>query len=218
MDAQGYGKHIQKQIQGWPIGEPVTSAAVAAGLSGAFGIDAKGAKKIANVNMKRLADRGELARVQKGLYGKVKETPFGRVRPDAGEMIAALLLRDGENTAGYITGPTALNALGLCSWVPGERHIATNHYRRRIPAGARIRVYRPAVAVDGENAPYLQAIETIAAMGKYPVDAENPGDILRGMLRRGGMDNEKLIWYARKHYGQGVLLKTIDIALGGDGN
>jgi hypothetical protein len=212
---QGYGNHIQNQIQNWPAGEPVTTTAVAAALAGVFSLDIESAKKITNVNLKRLADKGELARIQKGVYGRVRTTPFGRLTPGADEVLAGLLLHDGDKIIGYIAGPTLLNALGLCSWMPRERHIATNNYRRRLPAGTPIRVYKPPVNVDNENAPYLQMIEAFEVMERYPVDADHPDEILRGMLRNRQMNNEKLIWYARKHYGRKTLLTAIDIALGG---
>ena len=215
MNTKGYRMHIKTQIQDWPDGEPIINATIAATLSSAFNIDIESAKKITNVNMKRLVDKGELARVQKSVYGKVKVTPFGRLTPSADEIIARLLLRYGDKIIGYIAGPTLLNSIGLCSWMPKERHIATNNFRRRIPRGAPIRVYKPTIIVNDENAPYLQAIEAFTAMEQYPIDAEKPDEILRGMLRKGHIDNERLIWYARKHYGQKTLLKTIDIALGG---
>jgi len=215
MIIQQYGKHIQNQIHDWPASEPITTAGVAAALAEAFEIDMENAKKVTNVNMKRLADKGELLRIQKGVYGKVKETPFGKLTPSADEMIAGLLLRDGENVIGYIAGPTLLNAIGLCSWMPRERHIATNHYRRQLPTDATIRVYKPIDTVNADNVPYLQAIEAFTAMEQYPVDAEKPNEILRMMLNRSRIDNAKLILYARKHCAYKILLKTIDVALGG---
>jgi len=215
MNTQGYGMRIQAQIQDWPTDEPITTATLSADLAGAFNIDIESAKKITNVNLKRLADKGELARVKKGIYGKVKLTPFGRLAPNANEMIAGTLLRDDGKTIGYIAGPTLLNAIGLSSWIPKERHIITNNYRRRIPTSATIRVYKPVIQVNDENAPYLQVIEAFTAMEQYPVDAEKPDEILRGMMQKRHINNERLIWYARKHYGQKILLKTIDIAFGG---
>ncbi|MCL1875853.1 MAG: hypothetical protein FWF87_06305 [Synergistaceae bacterium] len=215
MNIQGYKKHIQTQIQGWATGEPITTDTVAASLSDAFGIDMENARKITNVNMKRLLVEGELDRIQKGVYTKVKVTLFGRFTPSADEIITGLLLREGDNTIGYIAGPTLLNAIGLCSWMPKERHITSNGFRRRIPKSASIRVYKPVIAVTNENAKYLQAIEAFNIMERYPVDADNPDEILREMLRKNYIINEKLIWYARKHYGQKALLRTIDIALGG---
>lgn len=218
MNTQGYGMHIQAKIQAWPASKPITTIAVANILADAFCIDIENAKKITNVNMKRLADKGELVRVQKGVYGKAKITPFGRLPPSADEMIAGLLLRDGDKIIGYIAGPTLLNAIGLSSWIPKERHIATNNYRRQIPASAPIRVHKPIIKVNDENAPYLQAIEAFTAMEQYPIDAEKPDEILRGMLRKHRISNERLILYARRYYGQQTLLRTIDVALGGIDN
>jgi len=215
MDAQGYGQYIREQIQYWPAGEPITNVVVAPSLAGTFGIAIENAKKITNVNMKRLADKGDLVRIQKGVYGKVKETPFGKLAPRPDEVMTGILLNDGENIIGYITGPTLLNALGLCSWIPGERHIATNRYRHRLPDSVHIRVYKPILPVNDKNVLYLQALEAFMAMDQYPVDTDKPEEVLRDMLRENNIDNERLIWYARCHCRQNTLLKTIDVALGG---
>jgi len=215
MKTPKYGKYITEKIQNWPAAEPVVTAVVADTLAGAFGMDIENAKEITNVNMKRLADKGELIRIKKGVYGKVKETPFGRLVPSADEMITGFFLREGGNAIGYIAGPTLLNAAGLCSWMPKERHIATNHYRRQLPSGAKIRVHKPIATVNNENVRYFQTLEMFTAMERYPTDAENPDIILRGLLRKNNISAERLILYARKYCGQKALLKTIDIALGG---
>jgi len=215
MNEQNYVKHIQNQIIEWSESEPILTSVVAVNLTNIFGMKIDDAKKITNVNLKRLADKGNLIRIQKGVYSKVKETPFGKLAPMPAEVISSLLLRNGESTIGYIAGPTLLNALGLCNLVPRERHIVTNHYRHQIPLGVLIRVYKPMVTVNDENAPYLRIIEALMAMDKYPIDAENPDKILRVALLKNKIDSAKLIMYARKYYGQKVLLKTIDIALGG---
>jgi hypothetical protein len=215
MNTQTYGKYITEKTQNWPTSEPVTTVVVAAALADAFGMDIENAKKITNVNLKRLADKGKLARIQKGVYGRVKETPFGLLAPNSDEVISGFLLREGENTVGYIAGPTLLNAIGLCSWIPKERHIATNHYRRRLPAGTKIRIHKPVATVNNDNAQYLQAIEMFTAMEQYPIDADNPDELIRVALRKSNIENERLILYARRHCGQKALLRTIDVALGG---
>ncbi|MDR1764485.1 MAG: type IV toxin-antitoxin system AbiEi family antitoxin domain-containing protein, partial [Lachnospiraceae bacterium] len=193
----------------------LTTTAIAGKLAGRFGIGIAAARKITNVNLKRLADKGELVRVQKGIYSRAKDTPFGKLTPDEDDVLTAVLLREGGKAIGYIAGPSLLNALGLCSWLPGERHIATNLYRHRLPKGTHICLHKPADFVDEQNAPYLRALEIFSAMEKYPVDAEKPEDILREALKKDGIDNEKLIWYARCHFGQKLLRKTIDVALRG---
>ena len=215
MNIQGYGRYIHDLIRNWPTGKPITTVAAAANLADAFGIDMKDAKKVTNVNIKRLTDKGELFRVQKGIYGIVKDTLFGKFTPSTDEVMTELFLRNGNKTIGYIAGPTLLNAIGLCTWLPKERHITTNDFRRKMPDGTLIRVYKPTLSVNDDNVRYLQAIEAFNAMEKYPIDAERPDDILREMLRTNNINNEKLIWYARKYYGQRTLLRTIDIALEG---
>ena len=215
MNIQRYGQYITKLIRDWPVSEPITTTAVADAVAVTFGIDIENAKKITNVNMKRITDKGELIRVKKGVYGKIKITPFGKLPPSTDEMITGVLLREGSNTIGYITGPTLLNAVGLCSWIPKERHIATNHYRRQIPTGANIHVHKPVVTINDENALYLQALDIFKAIDQYPIYTEKPDEILRSVLRKNYIDNEKLILYARRYYGQKVLLKTIDVALRG---
>ena len=212
---QKYGKYIADKIQNLPTIGPITTAAMADELADVFGMDTENAKKLTNVNMKRLADKGKLIRIKKGVYGKVKETPFGKLIPSSDEMITGFFLCDGNNTIGYITGPTLLNAIGLCSWMPKERHIATNHYRHQLPSGTKIRVHKPIATVNNENVQYFQAIETFTAMEQYPIDIENPDIILRGLLQKNNIDNQRLILYARKYCGQKALLKTIDIVLGG---
>jgi hypothetical protein len=191
---------------------------VAKSLADAFGMDIENAKKVTNVNMARLVDKGELMRVQRGIYGKVRKTRFGKLPPRPDEIMTGFLLRDGENIIGYTAGPTLLNALGLCSLIPAERHIASNHYRYRLPKDTRIRVYKPILTVNDTNAPYLQALEAFMAMEQYHVDTDRPDEVLRAMLRNGNIDNEMLIWFARNHCGQKTLLKTIDVALGGNIN
>jgi len=213
--AQGYGEYIRTLIEEWPVNKPITTDVVAAELAETFFIDIVSAKKITNVNMKRISDKGEVLRVQKGIYGKVENTQFGILKPSADEIMASLLLRDGDKIIGHIAGPTLLNLIGLSTWMPGKYHIATNGFRRRIPESARICVYRPAVPVNDDNVRYLQAIEAITAMEKFHTDAERPDDILREMFYRNNIDNEKLIWYARKYYSKRTLLRTIDVALGG---
>lgn len=213
-NTNGYGDHIRTYIRTRPVREPITTLAVAADLTDTFGIDPKDAKNITNINMKRLSDKGELERVQKGIYGKTADTVFGRVAPNSDEMMSAVLLRDGNDAIGHITGPTLLNAVGLCTWMPKDIHIATNSFRRRISKSANVRPHKPLIPVNNNNVQYLQAIEILNAMERYPVDAESPDDILRELFRRNNLNNEKLIWFARKHCKQRTLMKAIDIVLG----
>ena len=215
MATYGYGKYITEHIQGLPVSEPITTMFVADTLAAAFGIDIKNAKKVTNVNMKRLTNRGDLVHIKKGVYGKIKNTPFGKLKPNADDIISKVLLHDGNNTIGYIAGPTLLNAVGLCSWMPKERHIVTNRYRSKIPANTKIRMHKPIVTINDKNAIYFQTLEMFSAVEQYPIDAENPDEILRVSILRSHIDKDKLVLYALKYCRKKVLFKTMDVVLGG---
>ena len=62
---------------------------------------------------------------------------------------------------------------------------------------------------------YLQTLEMIAAMKQYPIDNANPDEVIRRTLKKGGIDKERLILYARKHFNQMILINVIDVVLGG---
>jgi hypothetical protein len=218
METQGYGQYIGNQIRSWPVKKAITTVEIAVALANAFNMDIERAKKITNVNMKRLVDKGELVRVHRGIYGKVRETPFGKLKPRPDEILTGFLLRDGESKIGYIAGPTLLNALGLSSLIPAKRHIVSNRYRYQLPVNTQVCVYKPMIAVNDENVLYLQMLEAIMAMEQYPVDTDKSDHVLRAILRNGNINNEKLIWHARRLCRYKALLKTIDIALGGDGH
>ncbi|MDR2728606.1 MAG: DUF6088 family protein [Chitinispirillales bacterium] len=189
-------------------------ATVADALAGDFGMDLEYAKKITNVNMNRFAEKGEIVRISKGLYGRVRNTHFGKLMPNANEIITMVLLKEDNDTIGYITGPTLLNAIGLSSWLPNERHIATNYYRRLLPKNTKIRIHKPIAPVNNENVRYLQMLDLLMAMERYPVDSEKPDTLIRMVFRKNAIENDRLILYARKLCSQRVLIKAIDIALG----
>ena len=46
------------------------------------------AKTVTDVKLKRLADQGDLKRLQKGVYCHVKQTIFGPVAPDIDQIVA----------------------------------------------------------------------------------------------------------------------------------
>ena len=138
METKGYGQHIQNQINDWPVKRPITTKEVTLALTAAFDIGMEDAQKVTNVNMRRLVDRGVLARIHHGIYGKVRDTQFGKITPRPDDIMTDFLLREGESVIGYIAGPTLLNALGLCTQIPADRHIATNRYRYRLPKDTRI--------------------------------------------------------------------------------
>jgi hypothetical protein len=214
MDKKGYGEYIGELIRSHAVNKPITTELVAANLAASFGINIKSAKKITNVNLKRLTDKGELLRIRRGLYGKTQQTIFGKLPPNADELMTDYLLHDGEGVIGYITGATLLNAIGMSTMIPRKCHIATNRYALDLPDNMLINISKPVIEVTFDNAPYLQTLDAIDAMNCYPVDADSPESLLHDIIIRKNLSNERLIWYARHYYGTKTLQKTIDIALG----
>lgn len=60
-------------------------------------------------NLKELVDRGELKKLQNGLYLRPKQTPFGEALPDEDELLEKFL--DDDHFVVY--GPSMFNSLGL---------------------------------------------------------------------------------------------------------
>jgi hypothetical protein len=211
----GYGKHIRWYVQNLKPDEPVLTAAVVADMVREFDLTTDQARRITNVNLKRLADGGMLVRVKKGVYGKTRQSLFGPVAPNRDEIIAALLMGDGDVPIGYEAGLSLLNRLGLTTLVPRNRTIATNRYRFKLPEDVRIEVKRPPVPVSATNVAYLQALEAVKVLSRTSVEAMQPEMTLFLMFEQLGLDRERLIWYAFRYADDKTLKMMVGITLGG---
>jgi hypothetical protein len=209
-----YMEYVLGEVDAAPPGAPLRSGEVASGLAAAFGIDAPKARRTANAYLKRLADRGALARLKRGVYCKVLSTPFGGVVPDRAGALAGMLLRDGGGAISYDAGPAALNALGLSAMVPRERTIATNRHREALPADAGVRAKRPLAKVTEANAAYLQVIEALRAMRRFPADADALERAVREAIDVMGLDRDELMRYACAFLNGGELRALVRAALG----
>ena len=116
---------------------------------------------------------------------------------------------------GYETGLSVLNRLGLVSQMPKRRCIASNRYTKRVPAGMQVEIKRPSVNVNRSNYRYLQILDVIRDLELAPVDAAKPEELLKRTVKTLELDTDVLIYMARKFYNPRILIKTIDIMLGG---
>lgn len=171
-------------------------------------------KKNVNVNMKRLEEAGLLVRLQKGVYARKVNTPFGAYVPGKEAVIAKLLTKEGDQLYGYETGLSLLNSLGLVSQMPKVRFIATNRYRRNIPNGLAVKVRKPVTLVNNKNAAYLQLLDAIRDMDKAPVDADDPARILRAFAAGNKLDINHVLIYVRDYYPKDILGQAVDVLLG----
>jgi len=207
----GYAEYLNNFIKDADFGEPILTSEIADNLAREFAIDIGKAKKTANVYLKRFADRGDLTRARRGVYGKNKASVFGRIAPDNTKMLTEFFIKDKNDKIGYLAGPALLNTLGISTQVPAKQTIATNRYRYKINPDAAIEIKRPIIKVTNENAKYLQAIEAVKAMKKYPIDAENPAALMQFAFRNMEIDVATLMRYANDYCDDRELREIIDI-------
>ena len=216
MKKVGYRDIILEYITKQDLEQPILTEDVVQYFIGQNGQEPAAVRKAVNVNMARLEKDGYISRVAKGIYCKKVPTAFGYYTPSKETIFCKQLLYDGGHIIGYETGLSALNRFGLVSQMPKRRTIATNRYKKKVPAGVRdIEICRPAAEVDETNYRYLQLLDTIKDLDEAPVDTAKPVEVIKGVAKEFGLDTDMLILIARKYYNQKTLLKTIDIMLEG---
>ena len=215
MNNIGYRNLLLQYIDRQEADQPILTAQITQYVAKETGLDETYVKKAVNVNMARLERAGEILRIEKGVYCKKIKTAFGYYTPDKENLFCRQLLYDADNVIGYETGLSVLNRLGLVSQMPKRRCIATNRYTKRIPAGMQVEIKRPSVNVNRFNYRYLQILDVIRDLDHALVDAAKPEELLKGTVKTLELDTNVLIYMARKFYNPGILIKTIDIMLGG---
>lgn len=210
VERTGYGDFIAKRVAAIPHEQLFPTQVIAETMAEAYAIPIRQAKKITNVNLKRLADKGELERFQKGVYYRAKQTVFGKVRPTVSALVVQVLTRRGDRVIGYETGASLVNKLGLTTLVPRKREIATNAYRKKLNDTSVV-VKKPVAVVDRDNYRYFQLLDTIRDLPQMPIDAENPIALLRAFVEKNKIDLTRALTYARKYYSQKTVLGVVDL-------
>lgn len=215
MNNIGYRNLLIQYIDRQEADQPILTTQITKYVVKETGMDETDVKKAVNVNMARLERADKILRIEKGVYCKKIKTAFGYYTPNKEALFCRQLLYDEDDVIGYETGLSALNRLGLVSQMPKRKCIATNRYTKRVPAGIQVEIKRPSVNVNRSNYRYLQILDVIRDLDHAPVDAAKPEELLRGMVKTLELDTDILIFMARKFYNLGILIKTIDIMLGG---
>lgn len=95
MKHLGYCEFIMNKIADIPYGQPFQTDIIAESMAEKYTIPIQKTKPITNITLKRLADKGQLERFQKGVYYRARQTVFGKAHPSAEALEAQLLIRRG---------------------------------------------------------------------------------------------------------------------------
>ena len=215
MNNIGYRNLLIQYIDRQDADHPILTTQITKYVAKETGLDETDVKKAVNVNMARLERADKILRIEKGVYCKKIKTAFGYYTPNKEALFCKQLLYDEDDVIGYETGLSVLNRLGLVSQMPKRKCIATNRYTKRVPVGIQVEIKRPSVNVNRSNYRYLQILDVIRDMDHAPVDAAKPEELLKRTVKTLELDTNILIYMARKFYNPGILIKTIDIMLGG---
>lgn len=173
------------------------------------------AKAAVNVRLKRMADAGTIRRIQKGVYCHVRQTAFGAVAPDLNKVMVKALTRENGRRIGYESGASFLNRMGLTTLLPRAVEITTNQYSEQLPDGCHIKLKRPVTEVSEKNWKYLQFIDMIRNIPDSHIDAEDPQQIIRTIMKKQEIDPLTLVLTARKYYPAKTVLRLTDLLMEG---
>lgn len=206
-----YGEFIADAVQNLPFGSAIRTEDIAEQLAERLTLPYDQARKLTNVKLKRMADRGEIERFQKGMYFHVKETVFGKVTPDIDKMAMKTLTEQDGAKIGYESGASLFNRLGLTTMIPRDIEITTNLYRTNLPERCHIKVLRPPTVVTDQNWKYLQLIDAVSVLSNTHIDADHPEQLLAAHIKKQQLDGLTLILTACRYSPQKVVLRVIDL-------
>jgi DNA-binding transcriptional regulator YhcF (GntR family) len=150
---------------------------------------------------KRLADTGQIEKVQNGLYFIPKKKPlFGSPVLNVERIIERKFLKQQKNVEGYIAGTNFANRLGLTSQTAAMATVVTNHTSsvQRVVTfyNNKVIIKKPRVRITNENYKLLQVLDLLNEYERYSEKALSEGistikDYLNGVY----LEEEELKTY-----------------------
>ena len=153
-------------------------------------------KATMNTELARMAKKGTVCRLSKGVYAVPVHSCFGDTPPGEHAVVKHIFIKNGN---GYSSGPTFMNQLGLSTWLPRKTHIKSNHYKKRFKMSYFV-ISAPKTKITSRNWKYLQFLDCIDDMDAYAIDNRDPIRLFREYIRKNGLDMAILLLYAHKHY------------------
>ena len=118
--------------------------------------------------LNRMAASGKIAKLSKGKYYKPESTPFGNLQPNQAQIVKDLLEENGK-IAGYLTGYSIYNQLGLTTQVSNTIQIGKNQVRPDFKRERyTISFVKQKNTITKENIPLLQILDAVRYIKKIP--------------------------------------------------
>lgn len=118
--------------------------------------------------LSRLANSGEIVRLEKGKYYKPRQTKFVAVRPQESQVLKAVTYKNNRRV-GYLTGTALYNNLGLTTQVSNVLQIARNG---RLPKknilGYKIKFIDKNFKFKEQDIPLLQILDALSDIKEIP--------------------------------------------------
>lgn len=209
-----YCDYVIEFINKCPLSAPIYVADIGNMVAKDYAMPIDKANAAVAVAVKRIIDRKllpDLRTYQKGIYYRSVITPFGETGIDKEKVIARKYL---DNDQGYETGAGMLYRLGLTTLLPNTRLIATNAVKDCVRKDEKLKIsVCPAkIIITKDNKDYLQILDVLEIMERAPIDAEEPYKIIAAYIDRKGLQYDKLLSLADKHYPQRTVLQLAHVA------
>ena len=148
--------------------------------------------------LSRLAKKGDIRRIRKGVYYVPRATRFGTTNPDPATVAAAVLTRRG--IAWNPTGLAAYNRLGLTAQVSPTTTFAVGRKVRLASAGSSIRLsLRPAAVVRSASADERAVLDALRDLREIPdTTPENIIARIADLFRSNRISFERVARFARR--------------------
>lgn len=118
--------------------------------------------------LERMVKKGDLKRVEKGLYYIPQKSIFGELPLSVTDFIQKYLYI-GEKRVGYITGINLFNKYGLTTQVSNVVEIATNTRKNpREFEGIKIKFIQNKAPITEENIKYLEILDILKGLKNIP--------------------------------------------------
>ena len=149
-------------------------------------------RKTFNVYIARLAKKGLIERLHRGVYYRAKETKFGKTKPN---LYKETVLLHTYGFKGFFGHETLLNLLGLKNEIPKKLTIYTNEIMQNKFVDDRVKLKKINVNLNHENIDYIEIITFLKDLNKTELNNVRLFPTLAKYMIDKGLQFDKLFDY-----------------------